>query len=266
MKYAFMSFSTPDLNLAGMLDLAKKLGYDGIEPRTVSGHQHGIELETSSAQRRAIQAQVADSGIALVCLATSLRYADATKLDEQIEETYRYLDLAAEVGAPRLRVFGGKIPAGVSRAAVVETVVQGLQAVAGHAADRKVTICLETHDDWCNPVDVVAVLRAVNSPYVAVNWDVMHPVRAAGMSMGQAFTLLQPWIRHVHIHDGTGPGEPLTMLPIGQGVYDHKRVVALLKRHNYDGYLSGEWISWEPYELHLPRELAVMQQYEAELA
>ena len=32
------------------------------------------------------------------------------------------------------------------------------------------------------------------------------------------------------------------------------------------GYLSGEWIGWEPYAVHLPRELAAMRAYERELA
>ena len=28
---------------------------------------------------------------------------------------------------------------------------------------------------------------------------------------------------------------------------------------------SGEWIGWEPYEVHLPRELAMLKKYESEL-
>jgi sugar phosphate isomerase/epimerase len=54
-------------------------------------------------------------------------------------------------------------------------------------------------------------------------------------------------------------------LPIGQGAYDHRRVLELLQAEGYDGYLSGEWINWEPYEVHLPRELATLKQYEAEI-
>ncbi len=33
MKYAFMSFSAPQLNLRELLAYAKQTGYDGIEPR-----------------------------------------------------------------------------------------------------------------------------------------------------------------------------------------------------------------------------------------
>jgi hypothetical protein len=39
----------------------------------------------------------------------------------------------------------------------------------------------------------------------------------------------------------------------------------LLLTINYEGYISGEWIGWsDPYEVHLPRELATLKQYEKE--
>ena len=44
MKYAFMTFSCPELDLDGVLDLAGRMGYDGIEPRLDSKHAHGVEV------------------------------------------------------------------------------------------------------------------------------------------------------------------------------------------------------------------------------
>lgn len=266
MKYAFMSSSCPDVDFTGMLDLAKQYGYDGLEPRVVWGHAHGIELEATPAQRRAIKEQAAESGIALCCLATSCRYADPETAAQQVEETRRYIDLAADVGIPRLRVFGGQIPLNRTRQAAIDGLAQALSAVAGQAEARGVTLCLETHDDWCDPAHVAAVMHQVDHPAVAVLWDLMHPVRVAGASMDIAFETLQPWIRHVHFHDGTNSRDNLELRPVGQGFYDHKRALELLTAAGYDGYLSGEWINWEPYDVHLPRELAAMKTYEAELA
>jgi hypothetical protein len=34
----------------------------------------------------------------------------------------------------------------------------------------------------------------------------------------------------------------------------------------YEGFLSGEWIRWEPYDQHLPREIETMRRYESETA
>lgn len=264
MKFAFMSFSCPELSLVEMLALANELGYTGIEPRAGSNHRHGVELTADSALRRTMRDQAAESGIELCCLATSCRYADPQTVQAELDETLRYIDLAADIGTPRLRVFGGKIGSGVSREEAIANVARALATVTDHAQDRGVTICLETHDDWCNPAHVAAVMTQVNHPRIAVNWDIMHPVRAGGATMAGAYATLRPWIQYVHVHDGSTRMDKLEMLPMGTGDIDHRTAIRLLHDGDYHGYLSGEWINWEPYAVHLPRELAQLQAYLAE--
>ena len=43
------------------------------------------------------------------------------------------------------------------------------------------------------------------------------------------------------------------------------KAVELLASAGFTGYLSGEWIDWEPYDVHLPRELAAMKGLEQAL-
>ncbi|NLS77878.1 MAG: sugar phosphate isomerase/epimerase [Chloroflexi bacterium] len=262
MKYAFMTFSTPSLTLDQVLATAKRYGYDGIEPRLVDRQAHGIEVEISSAARREARAKVADSGIALACIATSCMYANPATTQANVDETFRCIDLAGDLGAPTIRVFGGKLGPGLSRADAIQLVAESLLKVAGQAAARGVTVCVETHDDWCEPTHLAAVLKQVNHPAIAINWDIMHPVRVAGATMDSAFEAIKPWIGHVHLHDGAKDGTT-ALAPIGEGAIDHKRAVELLLSLPYRGFLSGEWIKWaDPYEVHLPRELATMKSYE----
>lgn len=269
MNYSFMSFSCPDKPLQEVFELAKKLGYDGFEPRVESNHAHGVELDLAKATREELKALSEDAGIALCCLALGSSFANPATVQEQIDKTLRYLDLAADLGVTRVRVFGGKLPEGVSREQGADLLVQSLQALAPRASARGVSICLETHDDWCKPAHVAEVMKNVNHPAVAVNWDIMHPVRAGGSSMKEAFDTLRPWIKHVHVHDGLTTLETLTVLPMGTGDLDNKEAMRLLKESGYDGYLSGEWIKGTMSEAffasHLGEELAVLKQYESEL-
>jgi sugar phosphate isomerase/epimerase len=257
MKYSFMSFSTPELTLAETLEVARKYGYDGIEPRLDSNHAHGIEVTATAVERGALKKQADDAGISLCCLATSLKFANAATADDTVSQAYERIDLAGDLGVPVIRVFGGSFP-DMNREQAIEQMASTLSRVADHAQQRGVTICCETHDVWCNPADLAAVLSRVNHTAVACNWDIMHPVRVAGVTMDFAFETLKPWIRHIHVHDGDADG----MLPIGTGIIDHRRAIELLKTIGYTGFLSGEWIKWEPYEVHLPRELAAMKAYE----
>lgn len=263
MNYSFMSFSCPEATLAQLLETAARFGYDGIEPRAGSGHAHGVELTADAAARARLRRQVADSGLRLACLAVSCRYADPATSAAQLEDTLRYLELAADIGAPRLRVFGGALPAGVSRAQAADLLVDALSRAAAKAMETGVTICIETHDHWCDPADLAAVLDRVGNPRVLFNWDIMHPVRVAGKTIDEAWAIVRGRVGHVHFHDGvTTAAGKLDLRPIGQGDIDHRRAVQLLEADGYAGFLSGEWINWaEPWETYLPRELATMRSY-----
>ena len=265
LRYSFMSFSCPELDLDGMLAAAKRLGYDGIEPRLSAGHHHGIETSSTPAQRSEARIKAQDSSVAICCLATSCRYADPASAVANIEETHRCIDLAADVGAPSLRVFGGKLGEGLSRKDAIDLLVDSLRALAPQAQEAGVTLCVETHDDWCDPAHLAEVMRRVDRPSIAVNWDIMHPVRMSHATMREAYETLKPWIKHVHFHDGRQTGSRLEYLPIGQGDIDHRVAVHLLRTGSYQGLLSGEWIGWEPWEEHLPRELTTMKWYESEV-
>lgn len=263
MKISFMSFSCVELDLREMLELARRLGYDGIEPRAGSKHAHGVETSSSQEDRKRFRAQAEETGIAIACVATSCRYADPGTTQENIEETLAFIDLAADVGAQCIRVFGGTIGGGLDRKAAIAHVARALRSVAARADERGVFVCMETHDDWCDPAHVAEVMRDVDHPNIAVNWDIMHPVRVAGCTIDEAYEQLKEKVRHVHFHDGVTEDGKLILKPIGEGDVDHCRAVQLLKADGYEGFLSGEWIGWEPYEIHLPRELAKMREYES---
>lgn len=261
-----MSFSCPQASFAEVLALATQYGYDGIEPRADGGHNHGVELDASAEQRASFRAQAADAGIAICCLASGNRFADPADRDAQVEETLQHIDLAADIGAPVLRVFGGQIPDGISRAAAIDGVADALSRLADRAGDRGIAVCMETHDDWCNPADVAAVMTKVDHPAISVNWDAAHPVRKEGWTLADSYAALQGWIRHAHVHDVRVASEGLDYAAFGTGSIDHKQVLALLRGGGYDGFLSGEWINWEPPDVHLPREIATLRGYESTLS
>ena len=262
MKYSFMTFSCPELTFDEVLALAGRLGYDGVEPRMDSEHRHAVEVAADAGMRAEFKKKADDAEIALCCLATSCTYADPAAKTKVIDDTLARIDLAADIGAPRMRVFGGNLAEGLARDDAIDLLAESFAAVAEHAQSRGVVICVETHDDWCDPAHLAAVMRKVNHPAVAVNWDIMHPVRSAGKTMDEAHETLAPWVKHVHFHDGKKVGDNLELVPIGQGIIDHRRAVELLREADYADYLSGEWIGWEPHETHLPRELALIKSYE----
>ncbi len=264
MKYAFMTFSTTELSLAQNLDVARRYGYDGIELRIDANHKHGVEVATAPKERAAIRKAFTQARIAAACVATSLNYANPQNTTAMVEQTHERIDLTADIGAPTMRVFGGNLPDGVTREQAYDLVTSSLSEVASHAKERGVTLAFETHDAWTDPRDVAEVLRRVDHPNIACNWDILHPVRTKKATLEESFEILKPWIRHLHIHDSSGDG--IKSVPIGTGLIDHRTVLTCLKSISFSGFLSGEWINWEPYETHLPREIGTLRRFEGELA
>ena len=266
-KYAFMSSSAPEWSLDELIEQAGQYGYAGIEPRIEWGHAHGIEPDIDADARAAVKRKFADSPIELCCIATGCRYSDPADRQEHIDHTHRCIDLAGDTASPRLRVFGGNLGEGIGREQAIAQVADALEQVADHARERGVTICLETHDAWCEPDHVAAVLRKVDHPNVAVNWDVMHTLRVGGQGPAEAYRTLGQWVAHTHIHDATWDEQGrFTQMRMGAGWVEQKSVLEVLRDGGYDGYLSGEWIKWQPPDEHLPREIERLREIEATLS
>jgi len=261
MKYAFMSFSTPELSLSETLETARRLGYEGFEPRVDRKHAHGIELERTSSERKAIARQATRAGIEICCLAVSAQFIKASP--ELLDETRRHIELAADIGCSRIRVFGGSLAKGMERKVAIEIVADGLSRSAEVAESAGVTLCLETHDAWTHPAHVAEVLERVNHPNIAVNWDIMHPFRTSRISMQRAFQTLKPWLHHVHVHDGT-LADPLILKPCGDGEIDVKTAFDCLIEHQYEGFISGEWID-SGSAISLAEEISRMKLIEMKL-
>ncbi len=261
MKFSFMTFSTPTLTWPEILRVAKQYGYDGVEPRITAKQAHGIEPDAAPAALAAARQQAADAGIAICCVATSCVFANPETSAANVASAKQIIALAHALGAPRLRVFGGQFPATITREQAIDTLAAALAQLAAPAAAAGVTLCLETHDAWTNPAHVAAVMRRVNLPSIAVNWDIMHPVNQSQCTIADSYAALAPWVRHLHVHDGIKGPKGLALAPIGTGVIDHRTALSLLVRDRYTGFISGEWIGWEPYDVHLPRELATLKSY-----
>jgi sugar phosphate isomerase/epimerase len=267
MKLSFMTWVCPDWGLQEVLTAAVRYGYDGFEPRTEVGHQHGIEWNTSKQQRELIRRQCADLGVEISCLATSRQYAvvDPHRRQESIELTRRFIELAADLGCPNVRVFGGPTAAPLSPAEAQKLVADALAQLAPEAQQHGVWLCLETHDDYSRADWCAATVRLAAAPYLGIVWDVMHPF-THGQTMRQAFEAVRDLVRHCHVHDAKRPeGEgPWQLTLMGEGDIPHQEAVALLASLDFQGHLSGEYINFLPPQEVLPHEARVLRRYLAE--
>lgn len=218
-----------DLELPELLDVCRSARIQGIEFRAELDHKHGVELDRTAEERAEIRDRCDQAGIPIVCVATGCRfeYPEADKRQEEVDRAKRFVDLAADIGAPRIRVFGNSFPSeGITKAEVVENVGAALREIAEHGATRDVDVCLEMHGDFYWWEHTLNAVRIADHPRVGI----VHNCDSREMKFGPIADFYEPvrsYIRHIHMHD----------LESG---YPYPALLGMLKRDGYAGYLSIE--------------------------
>lgn len=267
MKLSFMTWICPKWDIQQIIAGAKAHKYDGVEPRVQTDHAHGIDLATPAARRKEVKKIFEDSGIAISCIATSIQFSDpdAAARQKEVDLLKQYIRLSADIGSPAIRVFGGAKGKG-EPAGILDDVAESLTAVRADAEGAGVKIGLETHDYFSHSKYVAKVVDVVGSPAIQALWDVAHPCRHIE-TPEMAYSNLRGKVIHLHIHDYIYPDKERTKLelcPLGQGVCDHKKPMALLKADGFTGHFSVEVMQGDPDEV-LSQYSKVFRQYLREI-
>lgn len=267
MKLAYTTLACPGWTIEQAAEQARAMGYEGLELRLLDGEVVGPDL--SAANRRRVRDALDANGLALVCLDTSVRVAqpEASARDTQLRDGLLMLELAAELGAPMIRVFAGP-PEGTSDDDAVAGAVATLTPLADKARLVGVRVALETHDAFCSSQTVARVLAETPADVTGALWDLLHPYRI-GEPTEVTLGRLRDRLLHVHIKDGKpkpegGPNWDLTLL--GEGAVPTRDILAALRGAGYDGWVAVEWEKkWHPYlaepEVALPQHAEKLREY-----
>jgi sugar phosphate isomerase/epimerase len=285
---AFSTLACPKWTWNQLLANAAAAKYDGIEVRQLAGETNLLIVpEFQSAQLAKRRADLRNHGVKICGLASSVRfdYPERVERANQLQIGKAYVDLAAELEAPFVRVFGDVLPCDATKAqrdAVLTQIADGLNQLGEYAAGlhpagqadhgQGIDILLETHGDFAETALVVALFEQIRSSRVGVLWDTHHPWRFFNEPIEQTFAQLRPWTRHTHWKDSiaTRPPESAAIASdvqaagaqagalmsghrhadyvlMGDGEFPTEATLRVLKNAGYDGWLSYEWEKmWHP--------------------
>jgi len=247
MKLSFSTLGCPDWTIPQIVENAAAYGFHGVELR-IGGQRH-VDPSLSKDERKKIRALFAAQNIEIPILSGYAIFNgdDRQHLSKNYDTLLDDAQLAADLGAPYLRIFpGGPITA------------QGLEflrAACDAAHKMGVTALMEIHTvPYRTGRQTAELLTAVNSPGLAVLWDVGHSL-AENESLEDSWRYVGANVRHVHIKDHDAADQQVLM---GEGTFPTAEVVKLLSDNGYNGYYSLEWEkTWKP-ELQEP-EIALPQ-------
>ena len=250
MKTSFSTLACPHWSLTEVLRAAVNFGYEGVELRILSDEIDLWKLpEFQPSARGDTRKQIDDHDILITCVGTSACFhsPEVTERQRNFDVAHRMAELAAELGARSIRVFGDRIQAGCLREESATWIAESLIQLAERLRPEKVEVWLETHGDFATAADVGEILDRIDEGSIGVIWD---PANAFAQ-VGEApliSTLMTSRIRHVHLKDlrRNAQGNPQYMPP-GEGEFPFKTMFEALARIDYGGFISFEWEKhWHP--------------------
>lgn len=248
MKIAFTTLGCPDWTFFQILDNAKAMGYQGIEIRGIEGEMRAENMwPLKPGKQQDTLRELESRGLTVPCFGSSVRFDDASKIKDMLQEGYSAIDVCARMGIKYVRVFGDRIAEPADEDRVIRQAAEGISALCAYAEGTEVEILLEIHGDFNHVDRIVKTASLIHSAKFGILWDVQHSDKIYGDDFLTFYEPLKHLIRHVHVKDHHRNHGEFKLCPIGEGDVPLKRIVNRLKADGYDGYYSLEWEKkWHP--------------------
>jgi len=220
-----------DWDVPTIVAMCEKTGFEGVELRTT--HAHGVEVGLSAAERATVRRQFEDSGVALAGLGSAFEYdaIDPAAVRENVEGTKEYVRLAADVGAPGVKVRPNKLheDEGVPKEQTLEQIGLALRECGTFAAEFGVEVRLEVHGrDTCLLPNIEAILDAADHENVYACWNSNPQDRDENGEIDANYARVRGRIGLVHITN------------LEDDRYPWRRLFALLAADGFEGFTLAE--------------------------
>ena len=251
-KIAFTTLGCPDWSFTKILSEAQKMGYSGIEIRGLEGKMLADEMpQFFPENKQATLSEVRARGLEIIGFGSSVKFDDASKFDEMIDEGKRSINVCERMGIPAIRIFGDKITESESESSIIARVAKGASVLAEYGENKGVRVLLETHGNFNTLERVKGVFDQVKSKNFRLLWDVGNTDSIYGDNFMEFYKPMKDLIVHTHFKDHKRgiPGDQKTFkhCNLGEGQVPIKTIVKQLMADGYTGYYCLEWEKkWHP--------------------
>jgi len=254
MKLAFTTLGNPDWSFDKTLNEAQRLGFEAIEVRGIEGKMLADDITQFFPENQSeTQRKLVEHNLVICCFGSSVSFHDSNRFDAMIEEGKIAIDICARMDIPCIRIFGDKIVNETNRSEVIRRIIYGIKKLCEHAYNKNVRVLLEVHGDFNTIENIMEVVDEVKRyPEFGILWDVAHSDRSYGDDYMKFYSMIRPYIGHIHIKDHFRNNGKFDLCLVGKGDVPIRQIVRTLEADGFEGYLSFEWEKkWHP-ELEEP--------------
>lgn len=247
MKIAFSTLGCPDFDWTDIYSMAKDIGFNGIEIRGLGKDIFAVAAKPfTEAQLPLTAKKLSELRLEIPCLSSGCCLKFADKKEENHIEILQYIELAAKLKTPYIRILADLDPQADGEVDD-EVVLTALKRLIPIAEAKGVTLLVETNGVYADTKRLCNLLNHAESDAVGALWDLHHPYRYAGESAGQTVQNLGVYIKYVHVKDSVMEDGKICYRMMGEGDMPIDDFMNALSSINYDGYVSLEWVKrWAP--------------------
>ncbi len=263
-SYSYWHFKEKKYPIESVIDEAAKLGVEGIDIL------HRQMESEEKAYIHKLKRYAFENGIAFTCLSIHQTFVSPDKdvLKEEIEHTKKCIALAAEMGIPCLRLNSGRwntiksfdelmknrgvepVLAGYTEDDGFKWCIDSIHQCVPAAEQHGVLLALENHWGLCStPQGQLRIKKAIDSPWLGILMDTGNFLE----DPYEKLEMIAPYTRFVQAKTYYGGGEWYTL------DLDYKRIIGILKKANYRGYISLEFEGKEDASTGVPKSIEMLR-------
>jgi sugar phosphate isomerase/epimerase len=261
----------PGISLFDLAEFCAKVGFDAFDPTGYyfPGYQKdGLGVPTDEfifkLKRKAFDLGLGISGTGV---GNNFTVADTAARANDVARIKKWVEVAAKLGAPVVRVFADTqmraqtwetVSKGATRDQVEEWIAKDIRACADHAANFGVIIGVQNHGDFIKTADdLINLIKRVDSPWCGAIVDTGYfKANDPYAEMAKA----APWAVNWQVKQS-----PMGVEKEAEAPTDLLRLLKVVRASGYRGYLPIETLSprgggnYDPFAV-VPKFLAELKQ------
>jgi sugar phosphate isomerase/epimerase len=181
-------------------------------------------------KRHAIMRGVSVSGTAV---GNTFTHPQGKEREREIAVVKKWINHAAVMGAPHIRIFAGSAPRGINQHEAKKFCIEAIEECGKAAAEKGVFMGIENHGGIvAEPKELLDIIQTVKSPWVGINLDTGNfhtddPYRD--------LELCAPYAVNVQIKSEVRRRRG------GMERADLPRMIGILRKANYQGFVALEY-------------------------
>ncbi len=218
------------IDLFRFVDFCAEHGCEGAE---LTSYYFPRDADAEYLKKLRRHAFLRGTSISGTAVGNTFTHPEGKERDAQIALVKKWIQDAAILGAPHIRIFAGTAPRGVNASEAKKFCISAIEECAGVAAEKGVFLGLENHGGIvAESKELLDIIRTIQSPWVGINLDTGNfhtedPYRD--------LELCAPYAVNVQIKS------EIQRRRGNKEAADLKRMIEILRKPNYQGFVALEY-------------------------